>query len=291
MRPVSGDIASEIEVYLRTGETDPQCVAWPGVSFIDCARRAREDLTGALVAEVQRRSQDQSIAPVLRDLDLVAFTRGKIEPMVRGLFPRTEQDAVLSLVERSVVFLTSENIAPMLRECSWLGSAWDIANLYLGSIGVELLGEDTPEIVGLNLETICYVSPAYFEDDDPFADFVVHEVAHIFHNCRRRTAGLRETRSREFLLNIDFCHRETFAYACEAYACIVERAPRLADRAALADDFGREVSVADDRVDAAEVADIVRKASVRRNGWKVILAHCAPPRNRSPAEGNPPTMR
>jgi hypothetical protein len=32
-----------------------------------------------------------------------------------------------------------------------------------------------------------------------------------------------------------------------------------------------------DYIDPAEVIDIVREASTRRNGWKVILARCAPP--------------
>ncbi len=281
MPPFGGNIATETERYLRTGETDPHRLAWSGATFIDCERKAHEDLVGALVAEVQSRSQEQPVAPALRDIDLVAFTRGRTEPMVRGLFPRAEQDAVLSLIEQSVVFLTPENIEPVLRKCTWLRSTWDIANLYLGSIDAELLGKDAPEIVGLNLEMTCYVSPAYFEDDDPFADFVVHEVAHIFHNCRRRLAGLRETRHREFLLNIDFHRRETFAYACEAYTRIVEQVPRLADRAALADEFGRQVTVADNRVETAEVADILREASGRRNGWKLILARCAPPGTRS----------
>ena len=36
------------------------------------------------------------------------------------------------------------------------------------------------------------------------------------------------------------------------------------------------------RVDPAEVADILREAAPRRNGWKVILARCAP-LTRSPA--------
>ncbi len=276
MPPSGGDIATEIERYLRTGETDPHRFAWSGATFIDCELKAREDLIGALVSEVEQRSRDRPDVPILAGVDLVAFTRRKTGPMVRGLFPRSEQDAVLALVERSVVFLTSENLVPALRGCSWLNSAWDIANLYLGSIGAELLSEDAPVIVGLSLETTCYVSQDYFEDDRPFTDFVVHEVAHIFHNCRRRTAGLRETRRREFLLDIDFSHRETFAYACEAYARIVEEAPRLADRAALAEVFERQVSIADDRVETAEVADIVREASGRRNGWKVILGRCAP---------------
>jgi hypothetical protein len=30
----------------------------------------------------------------------------------------------------------------------------------------------------------------YFIQDDPFADFVVHEVGHTFHNCKRATFGL-----------------------------------------------------------------------------------------------------
>jgi hypothetical protein len=34
--------------------------------------------------------------------------------------------------------------------------------------------------------------------------------------------GLPETRTREWLLPIDFRKRETFGYACEAYARIVE---------------------------------------------------------------------
>jgi hypothetical protein len=53
-----------------------------------------------------------------------------------------------------------------------------------------------------------YVSPDYFAEEDPFADFVVHEAAHIFHNCKRSTIGLRETRTKEWLLDIEYRHRE-----------------------------------------------------------------------------------
>jgi hypothetical protein len=34
-----------------------------------------------------------------------------------------------------------------------------------------------------------YVSPEYFAGSEPFADFIVHEAAHIFHNCKRRMVG------------------------------------------------------------------------------------------------------
>jgi hypothetical protein len=223
------------------------------------------------------------------DLDVVAYTCKKVEPMVRGLFPRVEQDVVLSLVERSVVFLTPGNTEAVLRkEMRWPRSAWDIANLYLGGIGADLLSEDAPRLLGLRQETTCYVSPAYFQEDDPFADFVVHEVAHIFHNCKRRDAGLVQTRRREWLLDIAFRKREIFVYACEAYARILERAKSLSARAALACELGADFGTGDDRVGRGEIAEVVRQAAGRRNGWKVILGLCASTPTGRPGSASPP---
>ena len=287
MKPTTQSIAEEIERYLRTGDSDPRHSAWPGQSFLDSARSAHRDLIDALVAEVRRRAGTRLPPAPLEGLDVLALTRRKVEPMIRGLFPRAEQDTVLGLVERSVVFLTPDNIEETLREgSSWLRSSWDIANIYLDSMDAELLGDDAPRIVGMSEGTSCFVSATYLEDDSSFSDFVVHEVAHIFHNCKRASVGLRGTRRREWLLDIEFRKRETFAYACEAYARIVEQAPRLRDRTELALEFGRSFPPGDERVDPAEVADIVREASGRRNGWKVILARCAPPRPTRPAPGD-----
>src|SRR5450759_5321124 len=91
------------------------------------------------------------------ELDLVAFTRARVEPMVRGLFPRDEQEAVLGVLERSVVLLTPANIADVLRNGYWLHTAWDLANLFLASVGADLLGPDATGIVGLSEETTCYI--------------------------------------------------------------------------------------------------------------------------------------
>jgi len=201
--------------------------------------------------------------------------------MVRGLFPRTEQDLVLATLEKSVVFLTSGNIDAVLMNEGFHRSAWDLANLYLSSVGADLLGDEAPRIVGLSQDMTCYVSPEYFNQDDPFADFVVHEAAHIFHNCKRHTVGLRETRTRQWLLEVEFQRRETFAYSCEAFSCVLRRASCGADRVALADEYASTVSVPDLRVDSSEVADIVSEAARARNGWKIILARCEPPRLRS----------
>jgi hypothetical protein len=242
------------------------------------ANRAHDDLRGALLQAVRRLAEGLTHQP-LPEADTVLLTRAKVEPMVRGLFPRAEQDAVLATIEQSVVFLTSANIEPLLFKQSFDGSAWTLANLYLAS--ARSCSGRTPHLVGLSEETTCYVSPEYFAEDDPFADFIVHEVAHIFHNCKRATIGLPETRAKVWLLDIEYRKRETFAYSCEAYARVLERGKSPAQRRTLAEEYCRAVHISDERVDSAEVASIVREAATARNGWKIILARCATTRRPS----------
>ena len=104
-------------------------------------------------------------------------------------------------------------------------------------------------------------------------------------NCKRATIGLRATRKKEWLLDIEYRKRETFAYSCEAYARLLERGKDLAERRALAEEYGRAVRISEERVDAAEVASIVREAAAARNGWNVILARCAPLRRPAVSSG------
>jgi hypothetical protein len=116
----------------------------------------------------------------------------------------------------------------------------------------------------------------YFRANHRFADFVVHEEERIFHNCKRRTLGLPETRRHEWLLEIDLKKRETFAYACEAYSRVLE----------LADGPTRGAScISNSKVDpswgmrwrARDYLEAVRAAIAARNGWKRILHAYAPP--------------
>lgn len=279
MNKLPPTIAAEVERYLRTGETDPHHAAWPGDGFMERANRAHDDLRGALVREVHRLAEGLAHEP-LPQVDTVELTRGKVEPMVRGLFPRVEHDDVLAMLEKSVVFLTSANIEAPLLDHGYDSSAWALANLHLASLGADLLSEDAPRLVGLSEETTCYVTPDYFAEDDPFADFIVHEAAHIFHNYKRGAVGLRETRTKEWLLDIDYRKRETFAYSCEVYARILERAKTPSERQALAEDYGSTVRISEERVDPAEVFGIVAEATASRNGWKVILSRCASPKSR-----------
>ncbi|MGC9986909.1 MAG: hypothetical protein ABSF35_25245 [Polyangia bacterium] len=269
-----------IERYLRTGKYETTSPAWPGNAW-EREVRAHDDMIRALVAEVNKLAAGHEIPSASLPADLVAFTRKKVEPMARGLFRRDEQEAVLAVLEKSVVFLTPANIDQVLLQCSWLHTAWSLANLYLDSMGASLLGPDADKIVGLSEETTCFVSLKYFKMEDPFADFVVHEAAHIFHNCKRRTIGLAEKRKREWLLDIEYQKRETFAYACEAYARILERAPKPQDRPALATEYASKVRVSGERVDTVEVNSILADACAARNGWKIILARCAPEKSKT----------
>jgi hypothetical protein len=122
----------------------------------------------------------------------------------------------------------------------------------------------------------------YFDERDAFADYVVHECAHIFHNTKGATLGLARPPRREWLLDISFDHRETFAYCCEAYRRIIEQASSIRERLALVQKRAKRRRPPNLEVDFAEYLDILRDAVSARNGWKRILARCAPPR---PAPG------
>src|SRR5262249_38424935 len=88
-------------------------------------------------------------------------------------------------------------------------------------------------------------------------------------------AGLLEPRRREWLLDIAYRKRETFAYACEFHSCVLEHSSDAGSRRRLAAEAIRAKSLADDRVDPAEVADIVLEAAGSRAGWKVIRRRCS----------------
>ncbi|MGN6108818.1 MAG: hypothetical protein ACTHU0_27175 [Kofleriaceae bacterium] len=270
----SPTIAEEIRRYLLTGDADMDARAWPG-DFMERGRRQDADLRDALVREVRRLAKGRSHEPVPANVG-AELTRAKVEPMVRGLFARAEQDVVLATLEKSVVYVTSDTIESIILNHRWDRSRWDLANMYLLSVGAKLLGKKAPRIVGMSEETTCYVSTDYFAEDDPFADFIVHEAAHIFHNCNRSTIGLPETRRKEWLLDIEYRKREAFAYSCEAYSRIVARARNPAERRALAAEYRAKRRISEERVDPIEVATIIAEAASARNGWKVILARCAP---------------
>ena len=275
--------------FLATGELDPLGSGFPGNHALERMTNHEQHLREALIQEVQQRERGRRLQHMPERFDPVAWTRRKVGPMIGGLFAAAERDVVLRVAERSIVFLTQEAAHHAIRETPFLSSARTIANVYLHSLDAATLGDEPSQIVGLNLERECYVSMDYFADKDPFADYVTHEVAHIFHNCKRETVGLPYSRSREWLLEIGFAKRETFAYACEAYGRILKQASGRDQRHSLLGQYARGPMPSDDRVGRTELLDILAEAVEARNGWKRILAHCSSRTQKSQNEHGEPS--
>ena len=277
-------LKQEIERYLQTGDYDVYFRAWPEGGMLHRAQMTDAVLRKALITRVQHCAREASKPLTIPEMDFTALTRSKVVPMVHGLFPQAEREVVVGVLEKSVVFLTPDSVVWILEKVSFLSTAWDLANLYLTSIGAPCLSEEAIQLEGLSEETTCFVSMRYFSQKDRFADFIVHEAAHIFHNCKRETIGLPHTRTREWLLEIDYRKRETFAYACEAYSRILELSRTRAQRKALREEYVDNSLPGNQRVDDNEIVDILAEAISARNGWKRILKRCAPQGRKSLSE-------
>jgi len=268
--------AQETRRFLASGDHDMLYSAWSGCDLVTKARKAERAMKHALIVEIRRRAKGRHLPALHPDFDPYRFSLGKVRPMVRGLFPVREQQIVLSLFKKSLMFVTHDNIEQILTQMNWMGTAWQVANLYLGSLDLPGLDGKPVRFVGLSEETTFFVSMAYFEEKNPFADYVVHEAAHVFHNWKRNRAGLHHTRKRDFLLQIDFVRREIFAFACEAYSRILEQARSPADRQRLHADYAAIWVPNYDDLDRTELVDILAEAVSVRNGWKRILQRCSP---------------
>jgi hypothetical protein len=268
-------VDEEVAKYLATGDSDPLFRAWPGHTLARC-QAGDTSLRDALVFEVLRRVDGLPGLDLPANLDLDTFLERKLAPMVTGLFPERERGVVLSALKRGVCILTRDNLESVLRGTEYPETAWTLANIYLRAAGSVPLSDDAPLVVGLGEGTTSYVSAAYFDERDAFADFIVHEAAHVFHNCKRETIGLPFRKRQPWLLDIDYAKRETFAYACEGYARILELSPTPAARKAT---LGAATAVPpppDERVDAGEYREILEEACGAQNGWTRILRRCAP---------------
>jgi hypothetical protein len=266
---------AEIEHYLSTGEYDLLFRSFDGAGTLDRIQRGSRAIVEALVAEVHARSANCLFVHEKRiPSDLEGFTSALVTPMVKGMFSRKEVPVIVDLLKSSVHFVTPLSFADLLRN-ETPETAWHIANLYLNGLDLASLSDLSPSLVGLAVGNRCYISMKYFEEEDPFADFVVHEAAHIFHNVKRETVGLPSTRTREWLLPIRYQKRETFAYACEAYSRILLLSGSAAEQKQRYAELVKSFSPPDERVNVSEYHDLIRNAVASRNGWRRILEYCS----------------
>lgn len=271
----------DVRLYLETGKYDQLAHGWPGRNIWDQWAARSAAMREALIARVAPHVERQPKSNLAAELHVEA--RRRIAPMVRALFVEQEQDVVLDAISSGFVLISADTIIPLLQDETDLKTAWRLAMMFLkGASALEIKGEDV-DAVGMNDGLASYIIADEVFPSAPFMDVIVHEAAHAFHNCKRAGLGLAATRYREWLLNIAYGKRETFAYACEAYSRIVADAHSVRDRRAYLEELKRSPPPPDDRVDYTEYLHIMAHAIEGRNGWRRILAACAPAPRRAVA--------
>lgn len=231
----------------------------------------------ALIAQVRARAAHAISRVPAAPPALPRLIHTRTAPMIAGLFAPDVRPAISALVERSVVVLTPDTIAEVLRSERWLATAERLADLYLHSLGCEPLSADAPAIDGLSQDAICFLGVQTLVEAAPLSDALVHEVAHLLHTVRPETIGLCGRARQERLVDVAYRRRELFAYACEAlgWLCLHGRSRR--DRIELFERHAFSAAPSDPRVDCDEYVHLVRAALASPRSWSMIARHCAQP--------------
>jgi hypothetical protein len=209
--------------------------------------------------------------------------RQRIEPMVTGLVQADWQEVALrEVTARTFVLNFPGTIAAVEAELStcFTGSAWQILWAFFGDQGLK------PADVEVGCDGLAgdyaHVRWSAYETADPYCDVVIHEAAHLLHYLKPLHYRLHIRRGQERFVDVEFCHRELFAYACEAYSRVLLHGERKS-RMAFAEKM-REGAFSFPRDQIEEVATLVLDAARARNGWRVIREAAVIRRTRGPAK-------
>ena len=261
-----------IEGFLRTGRD-----SWEGAGSgrftraqLDRDSNYREAARAALRTLFDRLAELLPLAA--RSLPLVTpdTIRQRVEPMVRGVVQPDRQDVALrELSRRTFVLNLPGTKAALEAELStgWLGTAWKILWVYFAE---HRLKPDEVQIDydGLSGGEFAHVGWSAYQTTDPYSDVVVHEAAHLLHNLKPELYGFRVRRGQGRFVDVEFHHRELFAFACEAYSRVVSHDTRKARMAFAGKMRADAFSFSVDYVE--EVAALVALAASARNGWRTI---------------------
>jgi hypothetical protein len=267
----SGLSTTVIERFLRTGEG-----TWDGAGSgsFTLAQFNQHEVYSRTVKTAM-----QTLFALLADLlpaearlaPLVApeTIRSRINPMVKGLVQSDWQEiALLELTARTFVLNFKGAKAAIDAEFStcYMGSAWQILWALFGDYGLK------PDEIRVECDGIAgdfaHARWSAYETTDPYSDVVVHEAAHLLHYLKPGHYGLHVRRGQERFVDVEFCHRELFAFACEAYSRVVLHGERKA-RISFAERM-QEGAFSFPRGQLQEVAALVLDAARARYGWRVI---------------------
>ena len=275
------EIEHEVAHYLATGEHDPNnWRRYPGNNAMEQMTAQAEALRAALELRVRDLEVGCDALPVPADRISRSFLEQKLAPMVNGIFEPDDRPVVLETLVGSITFLTRDEVHRVLRESGWPRTNWDIARIWLDSIGAPPLAPDSDGLLGLSENQRCYVSLRYFDDlgSDDCSDYVVHEAAHLLHNNKRRYLGLPERGRSEWLLDIDFRKRELFAYACEFWSRISTEASDRKARLELIERLVPRLENFRGEFDPKLMRELLEAAARSRNAWRRISKQCGPGR-------------
>ena len=264
--------ATLIERFLRTGEE-----TWEG------AGSGRFSLAQFKEDEAYTRATKTALRTLLRPSGESASGRSpvgsagaraetirqRIEPMVTGLVQADWREVALREITARTFVLnlpgTRAAIEAELSTCL-MGSAWRVLWALFGDHGLK------PHDIEVGCDGLAgdyaHVRWSAYETNDPYSDVVVHEAAHMLHYLKPSHYGLHVRRGQERFVDVEFCHRELFAYTCEAYSRVVLHGERKS-RIAFAEKM-LEGAFSFPRAQIEEVAALVLKAARARNGWRVI---------------------
>ena len=195
--------------------------------------------------------------------------RRHIEPMVKGLVQGDWQEVALHELPRRTFVLNFQGAkAAMeveLSSCD-MESPWPILWGLYGDYGLK------PDDIDMTCDGLAgdyaHVRWSDYQTKDPYSDVIVHEAAHLLHYLKPRNLGLHVRRHQERFVDIEFRHRELFAYACEAYSRVVLHGERRL-RVAFAEKM-LDAAISFPRGQIEEIAALVLSAAQARNGWRVM---------------------
>jgi hypothetical protein len=260
-----------IERFLRTGEA-----TWEGAGsgrFSLAQFKENESYTRATKSAIRNvfdllanllPAEARAIPPVPPEA-----IGQRIDPMVTGLVPGDWREVALREITARMFVLnlpgTKAAIEAELSTC-FMGDAWRILWALFGDHGLK------PDDINVGCDGLAgdygHVRWSAYHTKDSYSDVVVHEAAHMLHYLKPSHYGLHVRRGQERFVDIEFCHRELFAYACEAYSQVILQGKRKLRIAFAEKMLDAAFSFPRGQIDA--IAALVLSAARARNGWRII---------------------
>jgi hypothetical protein len=193
-----------------------------------------------------------------------------ITPLVESLFEKQYQKTIMKHLINSVVVLHKDNVYEELKG-HFEGDIIPIISIYLSSFSTEELPKIFDvNIVGKSIGTKCYVSYKYYENNQSIEDFIIHEIAHFFHNSKYECIGIKEIED-QFLLDIEYYKREIFAYSIEFYSKIKYLIQKGQNEKELLHEF-EKLDIPNEESKIIKI--LVKEALKKRDGWQYIYQEC-----------------